>query len=190
VTGYEVIPPLPFGAEPREARRWAAEHEPYAPPVVLPPIVRAVKVEPEIAYTRTGRVRGLAWPTLTACKMPSGANSAAKSIIGNPDLTLIVTYARGYPVNADGTQKRAIIWQENEPNMDDQRVRIQAGHKPPEAVDSVLVRGYQRDADGISRVLMGHWVDGSFENGCDYVRGSGITNLSATTFAARLKGDA
>jgi hypothetical protein len=119
--------------------------------------------------------------------MPQGANSAVKAILNRDDLALIVTYARGYAIKADGTQQQETIWQANVPNEDDPRVRIAVGKHPAVPAHSVLVRGYQRDADGLTRVLMGHWVDGSYENGCDWHRGVLIESLTATTFEKRVK---
>lgn len=167
-----------------DGKRWDGT-DPWVPPTVLPPIQRAVTIQPVITYTKTGRLKSVTWPTLP-CPMPSGANSAFKAILSRPDLTPIVTYARGYEVNSDGTQKLPKIWQENTPDVDDQRTRIQVGHGEPEPVDSIAVRGYRMASGVLDRVLMGHWVGSSYENGCDWRRGT-IESLSATEFANRLK---
>lgn len=203
--------PLPGTApEPEESRR-------FRPPVTLPPILTATRVRLLVERKRPSRKNPLGsvagaqwlWPQSvldardgTPPVEPPGANALIKVLAsaqrgpaapGRADEPeIIVSYARGYDINASGENVRKPIWQEIviPPTEEDagSKKRIQVGHRDPEPVDSIVVAGLWRDAAGKATTFVeGWWVDGSPQRGRIWRRGGHLQQMGWTPFMAQVK---
>jgi hypothetical protein len=179
------------------------ERVPYAPPEVYAPLVRAEKLLLDVARTKGGKVKALTAYRAdgsTEYALPAGAKSMVRTLltrensaeIGLAYPEVIVTYARGYAVGANGEMVRKPIWEARTPDEaedgKDRRTRVQVGSEDPQPVDSILVRGVWRSAEQrVRRVLGGYWTDGKHDTAIDWRWDSPTQHLSATQLSHRLK---
>lgn len=155
---------------PRQEKPTIMPETRFVPDPFPAPILPATEVNLLQHFSRNGKptkveldLRQYEWDVRT----PPGLLAALKILLpkdeGDAALRTIVTYARGYVANADGTAHRRPIWEKVDPAENDGRVRIKIGEHPPEPADSIrLSVNLRRDLTGVDvarQMAYGHWVD-------------------------------
>lgn len=181
----------------------------YVPPETLPPILPATRVRLVVSRRKatkanpSGSVAGLEflWPDAvlaargnTPPDEPPGAKTLIKTLASaqvGDEPEIIVSYARGFDINAHGANVRKPIWDEVmvPPTEEDAggKKRIKIGEHEPQPVDSVTVAGVWRNSEGRAVAFVeGWWLDGS-PTGARIWEGKGIQSYGWTPFMARVK---
>lgn len=179
----------------------------YVPPVTLPPVLTAVTVRLIVERRKATRANPLGsvkaitwlWPQSAldarggaAPDEPPGAKALIKVLASAPSAPeIIVSYARGYDVNASGENVRRPIWEEHPVDPTDEdagKKRVKVGEEEPVPVDSIVVAGVWRDLAGnITTFVEGWWVNAAPQRGRTWQTGGHMAYLGWTPFMEKAK---
>lgn len=135
-----------------------APRERYVPPPVLEPVQPAVEVFYDIdANGKTTRIDAPA-PVPPGLKASLGLLRTLAYALGKP--APIITYSRGYDIDANGEAKRAPIWEKSHDPEKGKEKRTKVGEREPEPVDAFVIRLRWVDETG-AHVVAGSWLDGA-----------------------------
>lgn len=167
------------------AREWAERNKPYVPPTVPPPVQRAKRVTFDAVRQvkptkklRAGDVKSITFSDEIG-QSPTGF---VKRLLNAGGWEIVITKAIGTWTDVSGKPATKRIMEEvgGAATPTGRAKTEKVGEEVLGPQDSVLVRALVRGSDGVSRMLWGHWVGGSFEDGGDWHRGRGNEMLPLT----------
>jgi len=94
--------------------------------------------------------------------LPAGARKMISALELRPGWRTIVTHARGWEVNGSGETAQSPIWEKT--TTEEGSKRKQVGKRDRDPVDSILVRSFAENADGLV-FFAGHWINSRWSKG-------------------------
>lgn len=145
-------------------RKWPERYVPWSEPDHPKPEVSKTILRYALSRNRKGVVNGVEIINNEhGVVLPPGARRMIMTLAPLPGWELIISYARGWRVNAKGETMMKIIWGKTATD-DGKEARVKTGEEMPPAQESVFVRAYAQNGDGLV-LLAGQWINGSWDQG-------------------------
>jgi len=187
----DIAPEFRPGYRPPERPKPAARKElpmrksetPRPPEAYPPPLVRATEIG--LLQRDSGKydLDLRPWP---GARTPPGALKALAALashVAGTTTRIVLTYARGYVPNDDGSPRRAPVWENVKPEENDGRSKIKTGEHPAEPADLIRIT---LSADRL--LAYGNWINAKPDSfGARSPDGRYMQSLPFTPWLERLK---